>query len=516
MAYLTNEDFCGFTSGRTEAQMTADELVKQMAFYAGDGGNTTIININAQKAYFDSKVWESVMSGLEFQEDGSVFFRGKKLANGMHPALLTAKNTKILFENVKDPTALRIAAGREYGSKVFLSIRMNDVHQVDNVDSVLVSDFWREHPEYQTIPYARKGFWFGHTFNYAIREVYDYALALAREMLTRFLPDGFELDWMRSPYYFEPGTELENAHILTEFTRDVRAIADECEQKSGHGIELIARIPTRPQEALRMGFDVPAWCRKGLITRVIPSPYFGTVDYDIPLETWRALLGPEIKITPALECYMRERDLTSPILTTPEIDFGFAASFYYRGADDIYLFNHMDHEERASHTSWRDKIRFIQSVVGDRKKVEAQKRRHLVTYSEPLTHPVGSPADGILPLEVMKKGYYPPCIRLNVGGGTTGRQARIVLSCVEQFPEAVLCNGKECTSDGIQTEVKNTALAENTIAFDQQYNAEVKNIMTWEIPANALKDGDNILYFIGDCTIIWCEIDIDAAESGQW
>jgi len=502
MAYLTNEDFVGFTSLRTEDQMSEAELIRQMEFYAGEGGNTTIINLNAQKAFFDSRVWESVLDGLVSEDDGSVSYRGKKLSKGF------PKNMKILFGKVKDPTALRIAAGRRYGSKVFLSMRMNDVHNVDNEDSLMVTELWRKHPEYRITPCVPTTFWFGHTFNYAVPEIYDRALALAEEMLTRFLPDGLELDWMRSPQYFEPGTEFENAHILTEFTRAVRKIADECEQKCGHKIELIARIPTRPQESLRMGFDVAAWCREKLVTRVVPSSYFGTVDADVPLELWRALLGNEVKITPGLESLLQERPGSGYFYTLPEIDFGFAASFYYRGADDIYLFNHMEHDDPAC-PPWRENMRLIQSIIGDRKKVEAQKRRHLVTFSDFLTHPFGTAADAILPLEC--GGWRPGFIRINVGGATAGKRARIVISCRDKFADSVRCNGKPCSTDGVKTEVFAPPQG-NAEAVRSPYAPDVKSVMTWEIPAHTLKDGDNVLLIEGNCTVIWCEIDIDAAE----
>ena len=508
MAYLTNEDFGGFTGLRSEARMTAEELTEQMVFYAGNGGNTTILNLNAQKAFFDSKVMECSWNGLDFRDDGSVYYRGKKLADGLINTFQMAKNTKILFDNVEDPTALRIAAGRAHGSKVFLSMRMNDVHQVDNPNSVLVTDFWREHPEYRTMPYTPCSFWFGHTFNYAVPEVYDRMLALAREMLTRFLPDGLELDWMRSPYYFEPGTEFENAHILTDFTRAVRQIADECEKTAGHEIEIIARVPTRPQEALRMGFDVAAWCREKLVTRVIPSSYFSTVDADVPLELWRALLGSEIKITPGLESYLQEKPGTPYIYTLPEIDFGFAATFYYRGADDIYLFNHMEHE-LPDFPPWRENMRFIQSIIGDREKVERQRRRHLVTYSDYLTHPVGTVADGILPLDT---GKDPGFLRINVGGATSGRRARVILSCKNEFASSVLCNGKPCISDGKKIEVNPPGEHEMMEALRMQYADDIKFVMIWEIPAGVLKDGDNVLFFKEKCVVTWCEIDIDAAK----
>jgi len=312
--------------------------------------------------------------------------------------------------------------------------------------------------------------------------------------------DGLELDWMRSPYYLKPGCEIEDAHILTQFMRDSRKLADQAEKKYGHAVELIVRLPPRPDDARKMGFDVPVWAAEKLITRVVLTSYFGSTDYDYPLELWRSLLGDEIKLTASLEILSKGKPEDARFPVTPEIVFGHAASFYYRGSDDIYLFNFFD-TMNSSHffntqNDAAEKLTRIHRTVGIREKVEAQKRRHIVSFTDTFSRAWGSLPDPILP---RKANQWPPAfLRLNVGGAVKGRTAKAVIAWNGDEPEKVLCNGIPCIKS-----------AEN---FTDGIPQNIEDPTAYQIQDGVLKDGDNMLYFEGNCAVTWCEIDIECSQ----
>ena len=52
-----------------------------------------------------------------------------------------------------DPYALWIARSRKHKIAPWISMRMNDLHNVDDPGSYMHSTFWRSHPEFRRVPY---------------------------------------------------------------------------------------------------------------------------------------------------------------------------------------------------------------------------------------------------------------------------------------------------------------------------------------------------------------------------
>ncbi len=109
-------------------------------------------------------------------------------------------------------------------------MRMNDVHNVDDVDNYIHSSFWRKHPDYWRVP-GGKG-WTDRALDYGIPEVREHAMAYVRELLERYDPDGIELDWMRFGYHFRPGKEAEGKALLTQFMREARSLTRQWSEKT--------------------------------------------------------------------------------------------------------------------------------------------------------------------------------------------------------------------------------------------------------------------------------------------
>ncbi len=372
---IFNEDFENFMACYPLEKMSEAGLREQLDHYAAGGAKTILFCGNGMRAMFDSHAFEPLWKDVEERDDGRLFFRGREILNEMLPVKDNVRNCKKLFSAVVNPFKTRIDYGRSLGMKIGASMRMNDVHLASTPDSPMNSDFWRAHQECRVAPY--RGDWPGNALDYARPEVYQHHLSLVREYLTRFDLDGIELDWLRTPPHFKPGFELQGAGILTAFMRETRAITDAAAHRHGHPVEVTVRVPSCPDGARRNGFEVRKWVDDNLVDRVAVSSYWGVTDYDIPLELWRQLLGGNVKIAAGLEIICRSHPQGScDMFNTKEIVFGHAASFYYRGADEIYLFNHMDGKCGMPD---KDGFREVLETVGSRERTESRTRRHVVS-----------------------------------------------------------------------------------------------------------------------------------------
>ncbi len=485
---ILNEDFENFMASYPPEKMTEAGLCEQIDHYSGNQVETLIFCGNGMRAMFDSWTWEPLWSGITETPDGRVFFRNREVTDYPLPVKSNVLNCKRLYTQCKNPFQTRINYARSKGIRVFAGMRMNDVHWATDTDFLMNSDFWRQHPEYRREIYQSEP-WSGQGLDYAVPEVREHALLLIGEYLERFDFDGIELDWMRTPPHFKPGFEEDGLEILTGFMQEVKKIADRAAARSGHPVAVYTRVPVTPEDCRRTGLDVIRWVKKQLVDHVTFSCYFGVSDFDPPLELWRELLGDEISLAAGLDINVRQHLKTANGFRNTEwIVNGFASSFFHRGANKMYLFNHMD-----GRSSMYDKegFRNVLDYCGQKETVEVRPRRHIVTYGD--TPPQGIPVRTALPL--VPKEYK--AIRLNVGGGTANRPAHVVLF-----------------GHGLQgTEVRlNTVLCQEspTLPPLDGIPSAVGTGHAWSIPAGALHDGDNVLEFdqrqFDSPLIDWCEI----------
>lgn len=285
---------------------------------------------NAMRCNIPSDVFEPCWLALE-ENPERIKRRGKPWA------------LKTMFEQGTDPYAVWISHCRAKGVSPWITMRMNDCHSVDNPNYGGLSRFWRENPRLRRDPSAPLKNWGAHTFDYAHREVRDFHLAFVRTCLERYDIDGFETDWMRFPHIFKAGEERENAHLLTEFMREVRKLADAAAKRLGHPVKVSARVPTDPDGALGIGCDTVAWAKERLVDWIVPCNFLATADMLLPYAEWKKRIhavNPDVVIVPGLDyAAVKEggRGLMQP-LTAAEYR-GFADSVYSEGAPGIYLFN---------------------------------------------------------------------------------------------------------------------------------------------------------------------------------
>ena len=119
------------------------------------------------------------------------------------------ENTRQMTEAGADPAAVVIEHGHRAGLDVFLSMRVNDVHDLrlqDGLDDPLMSPMKRTHPDWllgSDAPKRAQDRAFGAdedrvrtAYNFAVPEVRDYKLALAREAIANYDLDGLDWDFL--------------------------------------------------------------------------------------------------------------------------------------------------------------------------------------------------------------------------------------------------------------------------------------------------------------------------------
>jgi len=382
---IINEDNSHFFTSRTADDMTLEGLHAFVDQYANTKVSHLFLCPNAMRASFKSKTRDAIWE-LNGQD---------KPLPGV--GLTWISNARLLHERGLDPYAVWIARSRQKGISPWLSMRMNDVHDVPNTKSYMHSTFWRDHPQFWRVPSDTdmKGGWTARALDYSHAAVRNHNMAFVKELLQRYDPDGLELDWMRFGWHFKPGQEAEGAEILTAFMRDVRALTRTWSAKRGHPIQLGARVPAHPDAARGLGTDGVRWAKEGLVDMLVPCPFWTTTDFDIPVELWRERLGDAadtVVIAPGIEYNSRAYPGAAPKANDLPATRGFAAAAWHRGADQIYLFNYMDSGTRpVSQTQYRT---LLEQGLG-RDVLSAAPRRHIQTFRD--TVPPGFPNGAALP-----------------------------------------------------------------------------------------------------------------------
>ncbi|NQT15319.1 MAG: hypothetical protein HQ582_21360, partial [Planctomycetes bacterium] len=328
-----NEDNSHFFGSRQPEAMTPAGLNAFVDQYAGSAVTHLFLCPNAMRASFRSSSRDAIWDPVE----------------GKEPQGLWPQNAKRLFEAGLDPYAVWIGRSREKGVSPWLSMRMNDVHDVGDAGNFMHSSFWREHPEYWRVPNGSAGPWTNRAMNYTHAAVREHQMAFVRELLERYDPDGLELDWMRFGHHLTPGREREEGGILTDFVREVRQLTAEWSEKRGHGIRLGVRVPAHPDAASGLGMDGVAWAKEGLVDLLVPCPFWSSSDFDVPVELWQARLGEaadRVAVAPGIEHNARPWPGGAAVANDLAALRGFAASAYQRGAESVYLFNWMDSQTR--------------------------------------------------------------------------------------------------------------------------------------------------------------------------
>src|SRR5262249_39348983 len=128
-----------------------------------------------------------------------------------------------------------------------------------------VGRFYVEHPEHRLGRMAGEPSYVPALDNWALEAPRQYKLSLIEELCRNYDLDGFELDFLRHPYYFQPAqtTLQQRREIVAAFVARVRKLLDET-AREGRRRWLCVRIPSLLEQHDPIGVDVAAFASAGV------------------------------------------------------------------------------------------------------------------------------------------------------------------------------------------------------------------------------------------------------------
>ena len=250
-----------------------------------------------------------------------------------HPGLHSWRayeNVKSLIDRGLDPLNVLIERAHEKGLQFYASLRQSHGIDPKKVDDEFNWQFRIDHPEWCLKGEGK------YNFNFVHPEVRAERFAIIEETVNRYDVDGFEVDWLLAPYFFEEDEIEQNTPILTDYMRQIRQAVVKAGQERGRPIALGSRVLPTAAGNLAIGLDVPTWMKEGLLDFVVPN-YYGDfqMDSNFPFE-WLVELArsSECQVYPAIN---------AKVLSVGEVEataahyYAGAASYYDRGADGLYF-----------------------------------------------------------------------------------------------------------------------------------------------------------------------------------
>ena len=458
---------------------TIDKFVDE---HAATGISDLFINVNAKRTNYRSDVWEAYWDGYDPDfDDDQPFFDGldpkRRFETGLFKAMYG------LHQQRCDYPKRMISAARRNKLKAWISLRMNDDHNPHLADHPAHSTLWRSHPEWR-LKYG---------LDYEQPEVREHYLKLVWEVCNRYDLDGLELDFVRFWLYFRPGREHNGVKLMTAFIEEAREATGTAANRLGHPVELSVRVPTTPWIARRHGLDAISWAKAGLVDLIVVSPFWPSLDSDVPIETWKGqLIGTNVPIAVALESGMHSGNANRT--ATHEEMRGVTLSGLARGADAVYFFNLFT---GPYHRWQRDDHDQLLKDAGSWTALCTATRRHALTITRPWAE--GEPGkDRALPHTGSNATF-----RIHSGPKPLrGQHARIELVVTDYDPPLdVRLNNITCPWAGIVE-------PEHVKASGWQEPAARRH--TYDVPVDAIADGYNLIQISAeqDVTITWVEISV--------
>lgn len=377
-------------------------------------------------------------------------------------------------------------------------MRMNDVHFSTHARMQVCRSvkYWRDHPELGRHPEwdrfdPNHREWKYFAFDYTRPEVRAYSLAMAKEQLERFRPDGLELDWMRYVCHLPAGRERELAPVLTAFMRDVRALADDVGRRAGRRIRLGVRLPTRYAYVRDLGYDVETWAYEGLCDLFVVGNK-DSVDYGCDVADWKRRLAPA-EVIPGMDrvdCTHTER-----VYADYAGYRGWADAAAVRGAEGYYLFNAIYLPPEVQDELWRNGL--------DASAVRRGPRRYVATYPDSAPDAIPEPSLCQLPRPLTRKID----LEIFAGHGRVEKSVDVVLA----FDRPLEATAVRMTLNGVASE--GTPVEERN--FGKRYGDPkfAKVAHRWTFSRAALKPDRNRLEILplsdSAATVRWAEIAVD-------
>lgn len=460
---IFNQDSTDFFFVRTADQMSGEAVDAYIDDLHRAGIGTFFSCGNAMRANYASKVWETDWHGYDpAGPDDQPVLRHLPAAS-IAPTRRRLDSAKRLADLGVNFHERALARCRHHGIGAWMTVRLNDVHDCMAVDTPLLSTFYKEQRAAKKLRAPYRGKWWAEMgLDWERPEVQEHFLKLVREQLEAFDLDGLELDWMRFVLHFRAGRELAGGRAITAWMRRVKELCGAAAQRLGHPVKLAARVPTRPETARRLGFDAVAWAREGLVDLIVPTPFWSSSDFDIPVGEWRRLLdGTGAQLAPGLEVRYQPVPNGPAQNMSAGLATGLALTILHGGADQVYLFNYFPTGHGLVKEWGAEPYHTVIRAMGDAKALARLARVHAVTYRD-----VRAPGDGpdhALPATDNGADFqWPPGCSLRIQTGpkpeahrTVTLQLEFDAATVAPDKLAVLVNSQPCAVASVQGTVVN-------------------------------------------------------------
>ncbi len=414
---------------------------EQIDLFAKAGVTVFMCNTNAQRANYNSLAFEPFWSGYDPQgADDQPFLFDMAPQSRAHYRKMVESMLALNRQGVDYPARV-IARCRYNKISPWISLRMNDIHNNDELQHPIHSSFWKNHHECWRVS-DRKIDYYDRALDYSHESVRNRYMGLIRETLERYDIDGLELDFMREPYLFKPGHELAGGKILNEWLVQVHAHVTQAEQKRGHAIKVGVRVPANPITAQNLGLDAVLWAQQGLIDLVVVTPRWASMDTRMPLQTWKQLLAAyPITLAGGLEIREQAYPDGPARITDTETAAGAAVSVLSSGADAVYLFNYFSTTGKtvpAWSTDAYVKTLRAMSSLADLERLP--RRRHIVTFRDVFAP--GEAADYPLPAAGVRLSF-----RMPTGPKPVGRKTLAAIGIADSDNKKIelRVNGDSCS-----------------------------------------------------------------------
>ena len=515
---IFNEDSNHFIYSRANAgytEITKKDLEEFIEQYKDTGVTDFMLCVGASAPWYNSTRVKNMMTQYkEWVRDGKdALYKGGETEMVFSCLELLNGYYEKYGESFYD---FWIPALRNIGIRPWISIRMNDIHECMQEDSVLFSDFYRANRANNRAAHRGAVEYYDYALDYMNENVREHYMVVIQDALEHFDADGLELDWMREIYSVTIGREHEGIAVINAFMRDVYDLVKRMEKERGHKISIAVRMPDTPEKALRLGFDVFDWVENGLVDLITVTPRWSSVDNDLPIDLWKRIFkNKPVTIAAGLEILIAvyNRRPRQYAFNTFETAVASASAYHWMGADAIYLFNYMDILPTAKNPDpaisktenflCGDRYREFLGTAGDYEKCVAERRRHIVTYND--VDAIGEAGKKPLPLTIGGKDGRPygyKALRLATGEIPKGRDVTVVLGIEadEQFdPEKLY----------VFTSTRKCAYLRDAEPKEQQYKDLRYCVFSLENdgalpPVSVIEMG----LLDGRATIHWAEIEI--------
>ena len=505
---LFNEDPNHFivTRARAGVEVTKKEIVDFIMQYQNTQITDFMLCLNASLTFYNSKKTMSAIDKYKlWEKEGKLDGERKDII--IEPSKLLID---IYEKQGLEMHKIWIDTLRSIGIHPWASIRMNDIHDTDQTDAFLWSDFYKANRHLTRASHRGPANYYENGLDYLYQEVRDHYMTVIEEALETFDVDGLELDWMREIYSVGIGREYEGIAVINAFMREVFARVKEAEKRWGHPIKIGVRLPDTPEKCLRLGFDFFDWVEAGIVDLIVVTPRWSSVDNNMPIDLWhRILKGKNVELAAGLEILLDayNRRGRKYLNNTFETAIGSACAYLSMGADAIYFFNYMDEtvpDKSVGRAVFADPetYRKLLTTAGDLDKAKNETRRHVVTYDD--VYAVGAPGAKQLPINIggtrdHVTGFS--ALRIPTGPIPAGRRVTVVLGFAKEpfnvEDVTVYLNAKKCKLVGTAEPVHPQYLDMDYYVFEAENDGNLPPVSVCEV---GLAEGR--------ISVHWAEVDI--------